>query len=75
MKILFLGTGAADYTGNEKELRRNSSALIDDIILIDPNSSRTIYYPYRRFLKTRRGFEQNALPFGRKCHSHSITVF
>ena len=36
MKILFLGTGAADYTGNEKELRRNSSALIDDIILIDP---------------------------------------
>jgi hypothetical protein len=38
MKILFLGTGAADYTGNEKELRRNSSALIDDIILIDPNS-------------------------------------
>ena len=38
MKILFLGTGAADYTGNEKELRRNSSVLIDDIILIDPNS-------------------------------------
>lgn len=38
MKILFLGTGAADYTGNEKEFRRNSSALIDDIILIDPNS-------------------------------------
>ena len=38
MKILFLGTGAADYTGSEKELRRNSSALIDDIILIDPNS-------------------------------------
>ena len=33
MKILFLGTGAADYTGNEKELRRNSSALIDDMIL------------------------------------------
>ena len=38
MRILFLGTGAADYTGNEKELRRNSSVLIDDIILIDPNS-------------------------------------
>ncbi len=38
MKILFLGTGAADYTGKEKELRRNSSALIDDVILIDPNS-------------------------------------
>ncbi|MBR2024439.1 MAG: hypothetical protein IKA02_01375 [Clostridia bacterium] len=38
MKILFLGTGAADYTGNEKELRRNSSALIDGVILIDPNS-------------------------------------
>ena len=38
MKILFLGTGAADYTGNEKELRRNSSALIDDMILIDPGS-------------------------------------
>ena len=38
MKILFLGTGAADYTGNEKELRRNSAVLIDDIILIDPNS-------------------------------------
>ena len=36
MKILFLGTGAADYTGKEKEFRRNSSALIDDIILIDP---------------------------------------
>ena len=37
MKILFLGTGAADYTGNEKEFRKNSSALIDDTILIDPN--------------------------------------
>ena len=37
MKILFLGTGAADYTGNEVPFRRNSSALIDDTILIDPN--------------------------------------
>lgn len=36
MKILFLGTGAADYKGNEKELRRNSSALVDEAILIDP---------------------------------------
>ena len=36
MKILFLGTGAADYTGNEVPFRRNSSALIDDTILIDP---------------------------------------
>lgn len=38
MEILFLGTGAADYTGNEKEFRRNCAALIDDMILIDPNS-------------------------------------
>lgn len=40
MKILFLGTGAADYSyetdGNTEGYRRNSSALIDDKILIDP---------------------------------------
>ena len=39
MKILFLGTGAADYKEEHRELegyRRYSSALIDDTILIDP---------------------------------------
>ncbi len=40
MKIMFLGTGAADWDPSFKDsaeyFRRNSSALIDDKILIDP---------------------------------------
>ena len=37
MKILFLGTGAADFPPEKCEgFRRNASALIDDIFLIDP---------------------------------------
>lgn len=39
MKILFLGTGAADYDVEDKNdvgYRRNSSALIDGKLLIDP---------------------------------------
>lgn len=37
MKILFLGTGAADFPSEKcKGFRRTSSALIDDRILIDP---------------------------------------
>lgn len=40
MKLLFLGTGAADWpmekTDNASEFRRFSSALVDDILLIDP---------------------------------------
>ena len=40
MKIKFLGTGAADWPKKRKEnmieFRRLSSALIDDILLIDP---------------------------------------
>ena len=39
MKIMFLGTGAADYKTEHREMegyRRNSSALIDDVLLIDP---------------------------------------
>ena len=38
MKILFLGTGAADWSQERdgKEFRRNSSALIDGCLLIDP---------------------------------------
>lgn len=39
MKILFLGTGAADYKAEHREMegyRRYSSALINDTILIDP---------------------------------------
>lgn len=39
MKITFLGTGAADWTSpkeNAEEYRRYSSALIDDVLLIDP---------------------------------------
>lgn len=39
MKILFLGTGAADYNEKHREMigyRRNSSALVDECILIDP---------------------------------------
>ena len=38
MKILFLGTGAADWPAEKpagcKEFRRLSSALIDDVLLI-----------------------------------------
>ena len=38
MKILFLGTGAADWQKEKMsgEHRRNASLLIDDILLIDP---------------------------------------
>ncbi|MBQ9121355.1 MAG: MBL fold metallo-hydrolase [Clostridia bacterium] len=40
MKITFLGTGAADWNarehGNWESFRRNSAALIDDCLLIDP---------------------------------------
>ena len=39
MKILFLGTGAADWTKadiDNPEYRRNASALIDEKLLIDP---------------------------------------
>ena len=39
MKILFLGTGAADYNEKHRDMigyRRNSSALVDGCILIDP---------------------------------------
>ena len=40
MKITFLGTGAADWNraehGTWEGFRRNSSALIDDCLLIDP---------------------------------------
>lgn len=42
MKILFLGTGAADYKPEHKALegyRRNCSVLIDDVLLIDPGPS------------------------------------
>jgi glyoxylase-like metal-dependent hydrolase (beta-lactamase superfamily II) len=39
MKIQFLGTGAADYDASHRHLsgyRRNASALIDGVLLIDP---------------------------------------
>ena len=40
MKITFLGTGAADWNRQKHStwpgFRRNSSALIDDVLLIDP---------------------------------------
>ena len=39
MKILFLGTGAADYDASHRDLpgyRRNASALVDGALLIDP---------------------------------------
>ena len=39
MKLLFLGTGAADYSEADKGsagYRRNSSVLIDGVLLIDP---------------------------------------
>lgn len=40
MKILFLGTGAADWNhwehGAMADYRRNASVLIDDVLLIDP---------------------------------------
>ena len=40
MKLLFLGTGAADWTQKNEygEFRRFSSALIDNELLIDPNA-------------------------------------
>ncbi len=42
MKITFLGTGAADWKLAEHRdwegFRRNASALIDDVLLIDPNA-------------------------------------
>ena len=39
MKILFLGTGAADWAARHKDMpyyRRNASVLVDDCLLIDP---------------------------------------
>lgn len=39
MKLQFLGTGAADWTKKDienPEYRRNASALVDDVLLIDP---------------------------------------
>ena len=39
MKLLFLGTGAADYSEKHRDMigyRRNSSALVDGMLLIDP---------------------------------------
>jgi len=39
MKLLFLGTGAADWSldvQNDPEYRRFSSTLIDEVLLIDP---------------------------------------
>ena len=40
MKITFLGTGAADWDfcrdRHQEDYRRNASALIDDVLLIDP---------------------------------------
>ncbi len=39
MKLLFLGTGAADYDASHRDLpgyRRNASALVDGALLIDP---------------------------------------
>lgn len=42
MKITFLGTGAADWNmqdhGHMEGFRRNSAALLDDCLLIDPNA-------------------------------------
>ena len=40
MKLLFLGTGAADWTtkNEQGEFRRFSSALVDETLLIDPNA-------------------------------------
>lgn len=42
MKLLFLGTGAADYNESHRHMdgyRRNTSLLIDDCLLIDPGPS------------------------------------
>ena len=50
MKITFLGTGAADWTVKDidnSEYRRNSSALIDETLLIDPGP--TLFDSFSKF--------------------------
>lgn len=68
MKITFLGTGAADWNMSEhkgwKGFRRNSSALIDDVLLIDPNGD--VLDALETFNK-----DKNAIKYVINTHRHS----
>ena len=68
MKITFLGTGAADWSvelhKNMKGFRRNSSALIDDILLIDPG-------PAVADALSEFGKDKNAIKYIINTHKHS----
>lgn len=68
MKITFLGTGAADWNFNERKdfegFRRNSSALVDDCLLIDPNAD--VFNALETF-----GKDSSAIKYIINTHRHS----
>lgn len=68
MKITFLGTGAADWNfdehGSMPEYRRNSSALIDGILLIDPGPD--VLNALETF-----SIDKNKIKYIINTHSHS----
>lgn len=65
MKILFLGTGAADFPHdkNVEGFRRTSSALIDGTILIDPG-------PWVRDAIEEYGVDQRKIKYILNTHRH-----
>ncbi|MBQ7906340.1 MAG: MBL fold metallo-hydrolase [Clostridia bacterium] len=65
MKIQFLGTGAADFPMEKCEgFRRNASALIDDVILIDPG-------PWVIDAIEEMGIDPKKIKYVLNTHSHS----
>ena len=67
MKILFLGTGAADFPASKEGVvgfRRTSSALIDGMILIDPG-------PWIRDAILEYGVDVKKIKYVLNTHRHS----
>ena len=67
MKILFLGTGAADFPSDKTGVigfRRTASALIDDELLIDPG-------PWVRDAIEEYGVNVNKIKYILNTHRHS----
>lgn len=68
MKITFLGTGAADWQArkptDDSEFRRYSSALIDDVLLIDPG-------PQSVEALFELGFDPKRIKYIINTHKHS----
>ena len=67
MKILFLGTGAADFPSSKEGVigfRRTASALVDDRILIDPG-------PWVRDAISEYGVNVKKIKYVLNTHRHS----